>query len=75
MDETASELVCQFGAKAPQHVVDQIVAAVRENDHARMNVLNHRLRAVERELADQAEARRYAPIGISNVPQWSGSDA
>lgn len=63
MDETASELVRELGARAPQHVVDRIVVAVRDNDVRRLNGLNRLLRLVEHRLAAQCDAGRFMAIG------------
>lgn len=61
--ESAEALVATYGEGAVQHLIDQIVIAVRTQDEAEITRLDQQLRDVEALLREQANRRKYGGDG------------
>lgn len=73
--QRARELIRSYGRRAPQHVVDQIQAAVRRGDDGAVTEADVVLRAIDREIQRLGKERVDAiQSGASNFldPEASG---
>ena len=61
--EHAEALIAAHGAGAVQHLIDQVVIAVRAQDETAITQLDKQLQAVDAVLQEQAHRRKFGGNG------------